>query len=267
MKKALIIPFFLSLAVVGCSEREPTSSTIDSANLKRVTTIATDSGTLFISTLSGSKADKVELKDASGKLISSGLFLNGKPAGAWKRFDASGKLLNVKHYSEGQVVRELDVNDFDFRVYQNQAMGMQINIPKLWDEEVSPNPALMASFTKTSADTNSIQPPAMNIAKAQLNANETLEKLAAMQLNMLHEGISRVEIIEESYFDADSCRGFRRYGMFTSGDQNIGFLTAIIVSDNTAWMFSCVANNGRKAEFLSYQSVFDEIVISFKRLK
>jgi hypothetical protein len=267
MKNAVIISFIFSFSIIGCSEQESASSDIDSVDQKPITTIITDSGTLFISTLSGSKADKAELKDASGKLISSGLFLDGKPAGAWKHFDASGKLLDVKHYSEGRILRELDVNDFDFRTYQNQAMGLQINIPKMWDEEVSLNSDLMVSFRKIAVDTTATQPPAVNIAKAQLGANETLEKLAAMQLKMLHEGVYRLEIIEESYFDADSCRGFKRYGMFTSGKQNIGFLNAIIVSNNTAWMFSCVANNGGKAEFLSYQSVFDEIINSFKRIK
>ena len=227
----------------------------------------TDSGRLEVPVRDGKKNGTAVLRNANGVVIGSGLFVNDVQAGVWKRFDQNGKLVSVNQFSSGKAVRTLDISDFEKRKFENAAMNIRLSIPKLWIEVESPNPALMAIFEKNIADTSVVQPPAVNVVKAVLGKNETLEKLAADQLNILHQAINRVEVIDEEYFTLKKTTGFRRYGMYTVDNITVGFMNAILINGNDVYVFNCVADNSKPGEFLAYQAVFDELVESFETIK
>lgn len=262
MKKLLLCP--LLLALVSCSGDEAKSTAADSATQTVAgaseTVLQTDTGKIVVK-LNG----EASLYDPNGKLRGSGYFTGGKPAGAWLRYDEQGNIISAEHFSnDGTPVRQLDKNDFEFRSWTVNGFGARFSIPKNWKELPSANPALLASFSKEVQDDSVFIRPSVNIVKAQLQPGETIDKLAEMQMNILHQKFPRVEPVGEEYFTVDSCQGFRRYGKYENGNKQAGYLNAIIVSGNSAWLISCEAQNVQ-GEFLLYQGVFHRITESFRR--
>ncbi len=88
--------------------------------------------------------------------------------------------------------------------------------------------------------------------------------MAAEQLNMLHQTVGRVELVDESNLTIDSCKAFRRYGMYYTENNKVGFLDAIIVNGSDVYVISCAAQNREQGEFLKYQSVFENLVMSIQ---
>lgn len=263
------IPFFfiaVTALFFSCSGDEEKKSTDDSIPVKAdsVTVVQTDSGRIEIQ-YSGYAMQY----DKDGKLKGSGYFRNNKPEGAWIRYDENGAIVSAEHFSpDGNVLKELDKTDFVFRTWTNKDFGAAFSIPENWEEVPSANPALLVSFTKKVQDDSVMIKPNINVVKAQLKPGDNLDKLAAMQMEILHQNVERVEPpIAEEYFNPGSCKGFRRYGMYYTANNKVGYLNAIIISENNAWFFSCEAQNREQGEFLLYQGVFQQIVDSFKRVK
>lgn len=257
----------LLLAACSSKDNADKQKAEDSVAALKPKFFQTDSGRLEVPVRDGKKNGIAVLRNAAGIVVGSGLFVNDVQAGVWKRFDASGKLISVNQFSSGKAVRTLDITDFEKRKFENAAMNIRLSIPKLWTEVESPNPALMAIFEKNINDTTVVQPPAVNVVKAVLGKNETLEKLAADQLNLLHQAINRVEVIDEQYFTLNKTTGFRRYGMYTIDNITVGFMNAILINGNNVYVFNCIADNSKPGDFLAYQAVFDEMVESFEIIK
>ncbi len=230
------------------------------------TIIQTDSGRLEIENTNGLEERKATLYDKNGKVLQTGMFLDNKAAGAWIKYDAFGNVISAEHYSAGKPIHELDKTDFSFRTWENKQFGAKFSVPKNWREIPSPNPATIASFEKEVKDSSTRMKPNFNVARAQLQPGDNLDKLAMMQIQLLHENMERVEVVEESYLTIDSCKAFRRFGKYYSDNVNVGFLDVIIVSGNTAWLFSCASENNEQGDFLKYQGLFQEIVESFQRV-
>lgn len=256
------------VAFAACSPKNSGDKTNagDSVVAKPVV-FKTDSGQLEVPVINGKKNGKAELKNAAGKVIGTGYFVNDVQAGVWKRFDDAGKLISVNQFSSGKAVRTLDVTDFETRKFENAAMNIRLRIPKYWKEVTSPNPNLMAIFEKEASDTTTSQAPSVNVVKAVLGQNETLEKLAADQLQLMHQGVDRVEVIDEQFFNLKQAHGFRRYGMYTIEKMTVGYMNAILISGEDVYVFSCVADNSKPGDFLAYQAVFDELVESFEKAR
>ncbi len=270
-----IFPFIfisaISFSIASCSsgeeknEKQNNNSIAIPQTVK--TTLQTDSGRIEIETIPGNDESKAVLVDANGKIVERGSFIDNKPAGAWVKYDANGNIISAEHYSEGKPTHTLDKNDFDFRTWENKQLGAKFLVPKNWKELPSPNPALVASFQKDETDTAVHIKPNFNLARAQLSPGDSLGKLAQAQIEMMHQNLGRVEIVNESNIILDSCAAFRRYGMYYVENNKVGFLDVIIVSGNTAWFFSCEAQNKFDGEFLKYQGVFQQIVDSFQRIR
>ncbi|MBI3511371.1 MAG: hypothetical protein HY064_11960 [Bacteroidetes bacterium] len=256
-------PFFL----MACSGDEKKTNTPDSAkdSIGKIT-LQTDSGKMVVATKNGVKDGNAVLYFPDGKVKQKGMFLEGKVAGAWVTYDENGNAIKAEHISNGKVLHELDVNDFNFRDYRNEKMGISFNVPKAWKEIESPNGALLVSFEKELNDTSVKMKPNFNVAMAVLQPGDDLASLAQMQIQVLHENMGRVEIVNEEKMRIDSCDAFRRYGMYYDEQEKVGFLNLIIISGKNVWFFSCDAQNNSDAEFLKYQGVFEAIVESFHRL-
>jgi hypothetical protein len=124
----------------------------------------------------------------------------------------------------------------------------------------------LISYEKEVTEEGILIMPNFNIAKGKLEAGQTLEILAEQQMNMLHEVVGRVETVHESYVTVDSCRTFLRYGKYYTENNMIGFLDAIVIKGDTMWVISCAAQNREQGEFLKYQSVFENLVMSIQFL-
>lgn len=224
--------------------------------------IQTDSGKLVITQTPGEEFEQAVLLDPAGKILARGSFYQDRPLGAWLRYDASGNVISAVHYSDGQPKYDLDPNDFITKRVTMDEMGISFAVPVNWDT-VSPfNPKSFVSYEKNITSEGLMMKPNINIAKGTLEPGQTLEQLAAQQLNLLHETVGRVELVDESYLTIDSCKSFRRYGMYYTEDNKVGFLDAIIVHGNTIYVISCAARNREQGEFLRYQSVFENLVMS-----
>jgi hypothetical protein len=246
---------FLAIVFISCSPKDNSETPVVGKD-----SLKTDSGILTGSFTNNTPNGITELRDNDGKLLQRGRFEQGQPVGAWVQYDASGKVIDAKHVFGNKVLTELDPTDFQFKTWHNDAMGLSLNIPNTWKELPTPNDNLVASFEKQIVDTALRIKPSVNVAVAQLEADQTLEKLAATQLEMLHQQSGRVELVNESAITIDSCSAFRRYGMFYNDNSKVGFLMTIVVKGNRAWFFSCNAQNMTNGEFLRYQGVFEEIV-------
>lgn len=264
-----ILPALLAFALLSSCSGDEKGNNANADSLKndsspKTTVLQTDSGKIMID----ASGNAVQF-DANGKIKGRGHFDGNQPSGAWLRYDENGNIISAQHFSsDGTPTKQLDKNDFEFRIWESKSIGARLTIPKNWEELSSPNPDLLASFSKKVDDDSVKIKPNINIVKAQLKPGDNLAKLAEMQMNLMHQNFPRVSPpVAEEYFTVDSCQAFRRYGMYDTPENRAGYLNAIIISGNTAWFISCEAQNKANSEFLLYQGVFHEIVDSFHRVK
>jgi hypothetical protein len=261
----------LLAALVSCAEKQkdnstpPPDSVATNSNAPKPEIIATDSGRLEVPVVNGQKNGKATLYNQAGKVIAEGQYVKDKKTGVWKAFDENGKLLAVTQFTVNGI-RTLPLTDFDMRLYISTPMNLRMKVPIGWNEVKSPNPALMAVFEKELSDT-SLQRPAVNVVKGELSKNETLDKIAADQLKMLHDNVDRLDVVDEQKVELAQATGFRRYGTYTVGNAQIGFITTILISGKDVYIFNCIADNSKPGNMLNYQAVFDEMADSFQKLK
>lgn len=274
MKNNLIAFFFAGafLFTSACSPGEHEKAGLDTMPLetdksKSINILTTDSGKLFINSVAGQKESEATLLSADGKLLQEGKFFDNKPAGAWLKYDDNGKVISAYHYSNGKPSHKLDPEDFNFTTCAKPGFGATFSVPRAWPETVSPDPSHLVAFSKNVNDPQITLHPNFNFRHEKLHPGDSLEGLANTQLEILHENVGRLDLIEKSVFTVDGCKATRCYGMFAEESGTVGFLSAVIVSGDDVWFFSCEAQNNKPGEFLIYQGVFQEILESFKRVK
>lgn len=263
--RTAFFPAAFAIVFISCSgDEKPNETPADSALVNTAAqayVLQTDSGKIQVDA-----EGKAVLYDANGKIRGRGYFNGNKPLGAWIRYDENGNIVSAEHFQNDGAPKVLDKNDFEFRIWENKEFGARFSIPKNWEEIPSANPGLLVSFTKNVKDDSVEIKPNINIVKAQLKPGDNLQKLADMQMDLMHQNFPRVDPpVSEEFFTVDSCKAFRRYGMYYTPDNRAGYLNAIIISGNTAWFFSCEAQNKENREFLLYQDIFHQIVESFRR--
>ncbi|MCA6362527.1 MAG: hypothetical protein IM638_05785 [Bacteroidetes bacterium] len=273
MKLLQILLLAWLTALTACSEKQKDDAKTDTAstaavvnpNAPKPEVLTTDSGRLEVPVVNGEKNGKASVYNKAGKLVSEGQYLKDKKTGVWKAFDENGKLLAVTQFTVNGI-RSLPVADFDMRTFENTQMNIRLRVPRNWSEVKSPNPALMAVFEKELSDTT-LQRPAVNVVKGQLGKDETLDKIAADQLKMLHDNVDRLDVVDEQKVELAQATGFRRYGTYAVGNAQIGFITTILISGKDVYVFNCIADNSKPGNMLNYQAVFDEMADSFQKLK
>lgn len=260
--------FFLSLSFFSCSGDEkpadaPAVETVADtiSPTGSVREVETDSGKLIITTHAGAELEDAVLLGPDGKILGRGQLYDNKPSGAWLKYDANGNVVSAVHHS-GATTYALDPQDFKTVRVEMKEMGISFIKPVGWDTVSPYNPLTFVSYEKDIMDPLLVMKPNINISKGMLEAGQTVESLAADMLNMRHQNAGRVELVDEAYLTIDSCKSFRRYGMYYTEDSKIGFLDAIIVHGNTIYVISCAAQNKEQGEFLKYQAVFENLVLS-----
>ncbi len=244
-----------------------TAEKVDSNKVDTISNVATtrevqtDSGKLIITSRAGQEIDEAVLLDANGKILARGQMYNNEPSGAWLRYDANGNVVTAVHHA-GTTTYTLDPTDFKTERVEMKEMGISFVKPVDWDTVAPFNAASFVSYEKEVNGEAMLMNPNINISKGNLEANQTVESLAADMLNMLHNAVGRVDLVDESYLTIDSCKSFRRYGMYYSNEAKFGFLDAIIVHGSNVYVISCTAPNMEQGEFLKYQSVFENLVLS-----
>jgi YD repeat-containing protein len=270
-KRILFSAALSSLLLLACAGNESAGEDQNSdsvvadtiASATTVREVQTDSGKLVITSRVGQELDDAVLLDASGKIIGKGQLYGNKPTGAWLKYDADGNVISAIHYA-GETTYQLDETDFKTERVHLEKMGISFVKPVSWDT-VSPfNPLTFASYEKKISDAGVFMRPNINISKGTLEMGQTLESLAADMLNMRHNMASRVDPVDEAYLTIDSCRAFRRYGMYYTEEGAVGFLDAIVVKGTTLYVISCAAQNNAQGEFLKYQAVFEVLVLSMQ---
>lgn len=259
----------LCFVLFSCGEDTApvTVEKIDSSIVDTISPIATtrevqtDSGKLIITSRSGQEIDDAVLLDATGKILGRGQFYKDEPTGAWLRYDENGNVVTAVHHA-GTATYTLDPADFKTERVEMTEMGISFVKPVDWDTVAPFNPQTFISYEKEVNGAAMLMNPNINISKGNLEANQTIESLAADMLNMLHNAVGRVDVVDESYLTIDSCKSFRRYGMYYSNEAKFGFLDAIIVHGSHLFVISCTAPNMEQGEFLRYQSVFENLVLS-----
>lgn len=261
--------FIILIAGTSCGDSTTDAKTSDTNNADSVSVyggarkVQTDSGILIITRRSGEEIEDAVLQDANGKILSRGHLLNNQPTGAWLKYDESGNVIQAVHYT-GTSTLQLDAEDFITERVVMSEMGITFVKPLNWDTVSPYNPKTFVSYEKNISAEGLLMKPNINISKGNLEPGQTLESLAAEMLNMLHNAVGRVELVDEAYVTIDSCRSFRRYGMYYTDDNKIGFMDAIIVHGSTIYVVSCAAQNKEQGEFLQYQSVFESLLLSIQ---
>jgi hypothetical protein len=270
MKKLFPVIFSASLLFFSCGSEENKKNASDStANAKAETsvrTVTTDSGKLEIKAIAGLKESDAILYSENGKIAQQGKFFDNKPAGAWIKYDQSGNVISAYHYSKGKPSQQLDPQDFNFTTVTKPGFGATFSVPKNWPETPTPDPAHLIVFSKDIKDPSTLSPN-FNFRHEKLHPGDSLQSLANMQIQVLHENVNRVDIVSQDLFVVDGCNAIRTYGMFSEESGAVGFLSAIIISGDDVWLLSCEASNNKPEEFLKYQGVFQAILESFKKAK
>lgn len=267
----LTITLFSVVFFISCGEDTPPAeqkkdSTVPGtdtiSNTVTVREVQTDSGKLVITHRDGQEVEDVVLMSAEGKILARGQFFNNRPSGAWLKYDTQGNVATAVRFSDGVAMNNLDVDDFKTERVEMKEMGISFVKPQQWDTVHPYNAATFVSYEKPIADQDVKMKPNINISKGILEPGQTVESLAADMLNLLHSQVGRVELIDEAYLTIDSCKSFRRYGMYYTEENKVGFLDAIIVSGGNVYVISCAAQNNTEGEFLNYQAVFEGLVMS-----
>jgi hypothetical protein len=263
--------FVACVAFAACSSPEEKKSVANDSTQKSAEpeklVVETDSGRIEYTMANGQRDGWAVQYSKDGKIKSVAMFDNDVQAGVLKRYDEQGKLIEVKHYSNGKALFDLELADFDLTTFQDSAIGLSIMIPKGWTMLPSPNPKLMASFQKPVDTAQVALRPNINIVTAKLKKGETLDALANLSFDMMEKELGPVNKVFEERLRIDGCDAFKRYGMYKTDACLVGFLDAIVVSGDDVWFISCAAQNNENSEFLKYQAVFDEIISSFKKSK
>jgi hypothetical protein len=259
--------FLFSLLFFSCGNEEkknPADSTV-AQNEPLAQRQQTDSGNLEIKNVSGLQESNAVLYDANGKVLQKGKFLDNKPAGAWVKYDNNGNVINATQYFNGVPTHKLDPQDFNFIPYTKKDFGATFNVPKNW-EEIPDKQGTFISFAKELHD-STILNPNFSFHREKLQPGDNLEKLVAMQMQVLHENVGHVVPIDKTTLTIDSCSAIRYHGTFTDARGTTGFMSAIILSGNDLWFLNCEAPNNKQGEFLNYEGVFESVLESFKRVK
>ncbi len=267
-----IFSFLFSIIIfagLGCGNDTPVTeqpkvdSTADTiSDVATIREVQTDSGKLIITHRDGQDAEEVVLLDASGKIKARGQMFDDKVVGAWLKYDAAGNVISAVQFTEGVAKYNLDADDFRTERVEMKEMGISFVKPVKWDTAGTINPKTFVHYEKNIDEAGLVMKPNINISKGTLEAGQTLESLANDMLNILHSSVGRVELVDEAYLTIDSCKSFRRYGMYYTEDNKVGFLDAIIVKGTTIYVISCAAQNREQGEFLKYQAVFENLVLS-----
>lgn len=271
--KNILLSFSLCVLcfIFSCSSEGNDKTKTDSAAISKTDSslnfLNTDSGKLEIKSIAGLKENDATLYSSDGKIAQQGKLLDNKPVGAWVKYDNAGSVISAYHYSNGKAIHKLDPTDFNFVTCIKPGFGATFSVPKSWPETASPDPAQLVAFSKSTTDPGSKLHPNFNFRHEKLRAGDSLKGLANMQLQVLHENVGRVDIVEQSDFVVDGCQATRHYGMFSEETGTVGFLSAIIISGDDVWFLSCEAQNNKPGDFLNYQGVFQEILESFKKAK
>lgn len=261
----LIFPFSIFIFLLFSCGNNETKSSKDSAGRTDLSKMQkTDSGNLEIKPAYGKENDAV-LYDENGKVLQRGKMLDQKAVGAWVKYDSAGKPVSAMHYSKGKPAHKLDPEDFNLTPFTQSGLAATFSIPKKWKQNPQEQPGLYV-FHKETGTASHISPN-FNFRHEKLQPGDDLDKVAQMQLQVLHENVGRVELIDEAKITIDSCPVFRRYGMFTVPEGTTGFLSAIIISGDDIWFFTAEAPNNQPGEFLAYQGVFQSVLESFRRTK
>jgi hypothetical protein len=257
---------FISVFIFSCSTNENQGTKKDSVavnkpdSLKKIVPIEiqTDSGRLEIQKENG----RATLINGEGKILQKGFLENNLPVGAWVKYNASGKAIHAEQFSKGKPLLQLDANDFNFRQWKNEKLGLAFSVPENWKEVPTGDTSQIDSFLKSSVKVKSNQvTPGFFVDHRKLSPGENLDFLQKNEANLMHGNYDRVDIIEEGEISVDSCAAFRRYGMYGSDEENTGFLKVIIIKGDEVWHFTCTAPN-ENSGFLKYQGVFEEILES-----
>jgi hypothetical protein len=264
-----IFPIFIfSLLFFSCGNEEK-KNPADSApaqNTPLAKKQQTDSGNLEIKPVAGLPEQNAVLYDANGKIIQKGKFMNDKPVGAWIKYDAAGNAISAVHYSSAGVPsNSLDPQDYNFIPFTKKDFGATFNVPKSW-KEIPGGQGTFITFYKKLPD-STLQAPNFSFHREKLQPGDDLEKLANMQLQVLHENVEHVVPIDKMNIIIDSCKAIRCHGTFTDQRGTTGFMSAIILSGNDLWFLNCEAPNNKQGEFLNYEGVFEAVLESFKRTK
>lgn len=264
-----IVFAFSSLASCGDAENETEKDSakdsvpvvVDPSETREV---QTDSGKLIITHVSGRDIDDAVLMDASGKLLARGYMRDNLLTGAWLRYDEKGNVIKALQYDAGAILHVLDPEDFKTKRIELSEMGVSIAVPSTWDTLHTGNPANIISLEPKEKDAGLAMSPNINITRGVLEAGQTLESLSNDAANILHQAFARVESVDTAYVMIDSIRSFRWYGKYYTEDNLIGFLDAIIIKNGYVYVVSCAAQNREQGEFLKYQSVFENLVMSIQ---
>ncbi len=238
-------------------------SKIDSS----IISIETDSGRLEIIHRKKTNEADFFLFSKNGKILQQGNYLENEVSGPWIKFDENGNAISAYHFSKGKAIHKLDSSDFNFVVYSSKNLGASFSYPKNWKEEFSNETSGIIAFSKTLKDKSPTTLAHFSIRHEQLQKGDNLEKLGQMQIQNLHENADRVELVNEIFYEQDSCQVLRRFGMYSDDSGTIGFLYAILLNRDNVWFLTCESPNNVAGQFLNYQGVFQEVLESFKSLK
>jgi len=164
----------LLLLLMGCNKH---NSKNNNSHLKVNDTLYVekyDSGkTSVISSLKDKKFEGLyKSYHQNGNIKSIGINLKDKKEGIWKFYDEDGKLFKVDNYESGEVLFNLDVNDFLFKEIKLTPTDYSIKIPSKWSLNKIDNSLGLLNAEQLCSNTSQICPN-VTITYESLNENST----------------------------------------------------------------------------------------------
>lgn len=209
----------------------------------------------------GVKHGKFKLYSSDGKLLEQGDMYEGKRNGLCKQFDSNGKLVKVCVFAEDSLIRYLDLDDYIYK--KKRISGIQIFVPKKWEEVQVNSPNFILGFKKNYTNHDLVFTPNISITKEKFKDGEKFKDFFKRYFTLLFTTTPKFKALSEKNLFIND---FQAYQMiFRSEHEGLPlctFITCIKVEDS-AYIIIGGSLCEKEIDFLEYKGLFKEISESF----
>lgn len=209
--------------------------------------------------INGIKTGFYKLYDDMENLQEEGNYLNNNKDGIIKTYK-NLELKSVSYFEENKKIYDLDRDDF---IYDTVKFDMfKIIMPKKWNTKINLNENVLL-ISQKKCDSTFVFCPSFSITKETTKLN--LENYTSSALLLMSRNVDKMKLIHQNDI---TINGFKiiliRYIILKEG-KKIGVQTGFCKISNEVFVLTGTAINEIEGEFLKYDGLFEEIILSIHK--
>ncbi|MCA6437456.1 MAG: hypothetical protein IM600_10135 [Bacteroidetes bacterium] len=257
-RKTKWVFIFLSLGILSCGSDNNSSnesfSMIGSDSVLKIT--SNEKIKEMYQIKDGEKTGFYKLYNDEGGVIEEGSVIKGNKEGLIKLYQNS-VLTSVAYYEKNLKVYELDKHDF---IYDSLNLKyFKICFPKNWKTNINPQENVLLIGRKN-CDSSDVFCPVFSITKEKTNLS--LKEYSSNALSLMQSKIEKMKILNENNFTINGFNIIQVRYMILKDGQTLGLQTGFCKINDEIFVMTGTAINDKDGEFLKYDGLFEEIILS-----